>query len=600
MTCSVLTSLPDSIISVIMTSWLTSTDLGRLDAASCSTLDRQAFLSTLMIDTLTVNFNDEDRPPPPSEEKWNMYVNFLRWSTLRGARVAELAMCGAVFTDELLRRKLLSINGTTLRSIEFASRVIDGQLSAEVVNDYINIIAEVANACGRVRTLKVYSEWGGDNFLPTILQAFGQIQILKLQSLMLTSGGLQQIPWNTSTLMKVTISGAAGSGVTLPPDLAIPTLVYFDGRGCNVTDALVVALGQNCPLLQTLLFYNQSNSITDRGARALLLGCPQLRTCTVEYLGGVSDELRVELARRCEYRTICFSWWSGISDMLARSVVAVIPELIQLDAVMCPWLTDATLAVAARQCTALEELHLSNSERVTIAGIRPFLRPGNKLNCLWLCGEGDDTLMQLIGQHCKALRTLHVFNSGNAELRVTDVGVRAVLQGCPLLHRTDVEHARGISHELRLELARRNAHASLQLSKWRELSEELLIGIFRVSPHLQNLKCVRSDALTDVALAACAQHCQELASISIEECAAVTSSGLIEYFRPGNQLASIGLHSMQCVDDSVAEAILRHCRRVQTMFLPAGLSEGMQDRLRQLCPYVSFATAEAVNVAQIL
>jgi hypothetical protein len=88
MTCSVLTSLPDSIISVIMTSWLTSTDLGRLDAASCSTLDRQAFLSTLTIDTVTVNFNDEDRPPPPSEEKWDMYVNFLRWTTLRGGLAA--------------------------------------------------------------------------------------------------------------------------------------------------------------------------------------------------------------------------------------------------------------------------------------------------------------------------------------------------------------------------------------------------------------------------------------------------------------------------------------------------------------------------------
>jgi hypothetical protein len=65
--------------------------------------------------------------------------------------------------------------------------------------------------------------------------------------------------------------------------------------------------------------------------------------------------------------------------------------------------------------------------------------------------------MSAIGQRCSQLVTLKVFlmNSTSTALRITDSGVRAVLQGCPLLRETDVEYAAGISTELRVELARR-------------------------------------------------------------------------------------------------------------------------------------------------
>jgi hypothetical protein len=550
MACSVLTSLPDSIISAITTSWLPSIDLGRLDTAYCSTCARPAFLAALVAGTTSVNFDDVDRPPLPSGEiEWDTYENFLRWTVLRGARISELVMCGAVFNDPHLRSKLVSTSSAMIRSIEFPFGVVEDPLSSDEINDYTSTIGEMASACGRVTALKVNGDWGTDSILPSIIQAFGQIEILKLHSLELPAEGLRYIPRNLSTLRRLTISAYSRFGAILPPDLFVPTLMYFNGCGCDVTDDLAVALGQNCPLLHTLRCYDHSNTLTDRGAHALLQGCPQLRTCSVEYFGGVSDELRVELTRRCDISKLCLSLWSKMNDMLAKFLVAVLPELVELDAVMCPWLTDATLAVAARQCTALEELRLYHVDLITIAGIMPFIRPGNKLKALTLRGTADDALMQLIGEHCKELHTLQVFDCSTRTLkaRPTDVGVRAVLQGCPLLRKTDVEYAVDISLDLRVELVRRGAYVSLQLNDWYGLSEELLIRMFAVCPRLESLKCYNSEALTDAAFLACAQHCPRLETLEIRRCPAVTSLGLIEFFRPRNKLKFINLACLNCV-----------------------------------------------------
>jgi hypothetical protein len=49
--------------------------------------------------------------------------------------------------------------------------------------------------------------------------------------------------------------------------------------------------------------------------------------------------------------------------------------------------------------------------------------------------EATDDVMTAIASHCPLLQTLKVFD-GNS---ITDVGVRAVLKGCPLLRETDVE-----------------------------------------------------------------------------------------------------------------------------------------------------------------
>jgi hypothetical protein len=81
----------------------------------------------------------------------------------------------------------------------------------------------------------------------------------------------------------------------------------------------------------------------------------------------------------------------------------------------------------------------------------------------------SDEVLIAIGQRCAKLETLQMFEL--AEYRrvyaVTDLGVRAVLQGCPLLRETDVEYATGISGELRTELVRLGYFSRLRESTFR-------------------------------------------------------------------------------------------------------------------------------------
>jgi hypothetical protein len=71
------------------------------------------------------------------------------------------------------------------------------------------------------------------------------------------------------------------------------------------------------------------------------------------------------------------------------------------------------------------------------------------------CSGVSDTTLLSISESCPKLQTLHVFRQGQPTRPIIDVGVYAVLEGCPLLRETDVEHAKDISHELRMELVRR-------------------------------------------------------------------------------------------------------------------------------------------------
>jgi hypothetical protein len=76
-----------------------------------------------------------------------------------------------------------------------------------------------------------------------------------------------------------------------------------------MTDAVLVSIGERCAKLEKLVMFTSMSginihSVTDAGVRAVLLGCPQLCKIDVEYAGGISIELRVELARRCNFTTL--------------------------------------------------------------------------------------------------------------------------------------------------------------------------------------------------------------------------------------------------------------------------------------------------------
>jgi hypothetical protein len=73
----------------------------------------------------------------------------------------------------------------------------------------------------------------------------------------------------------------------------------------------------------------------------------------------------------------------------------------------------------------------------------------------------------------KSFFDIFPFTDSTGEYPVTDVGALAVLQGCPLLQKTDIMLTAAISNELRVELSRRCNFKRLNLFSWRGMAEEL-------------------------------------------------------------------------------------------------------------------------------
>jgi hypothetical protein len=168
-------------------------------------------------------------------------------------------------------------------------------------------------------------------------------------------------------------------------------------------------------------------------------------------------------------------------------------------------LSEKGLADALRQCAALEYLEVwTHCQLLPMEAAVPSLK-SFKTRSRYM----SDAELVAIGQKCAKLKTLDIFpfTDSTGEYPVTDVGALAVLQGCPLLQKTDIMLTAAISNELRVELSRRCDFKRLNLFSWRGMAEELAQEVLKVSPGLLELLLHQCDRLTDVTLAVCAQHC---------------------------------------------------------------------------------------------
>jgi hypothetical protein len=225
------------------------------------------------------------------------------------------------------------------------------------------------------------------------------------------------------------------SYLTLPTEIALPSVVSLDITGCYFTDDVLLAIGQNCPRLQLLhLFGGHYRNrtvppVTDSGMRAVLQGCPLLRDPDVQWAGVFGREVRAAMASRHRYRTLKLSNWEGIENDLAQHILKVCPDLVEL---RCgPWrVKDATLVVCSAHCPLLKILVLHDCMELTGSGLHQLCKPGNTLHTieLWMNSSFNEMVFA-IARHRSLLETcgIHCFHS------LTDAAFVELAQDCPLL-----------------------------------------------------------------------------------------------------------------------------------------------------------------------
>lgn len=274
----------------------------------------------------------------------------------------------------------------------------------------------------------------------------------------------------------------------------------------------------------------------------------------------------------------------------------------------------AALVRSSQQLHTLRLVNGSNSER----SVDDILLSCNHLTTLrlymWECNltasVGRPTLVHLdmrgcrisdevlvaIGKHCPKLETLRCFARYQTRAAgFTDVGMLAVLNGCPLLRTADAKYACTLSTEVRVQMATRWTYSRLHLHEWPGMSSDLASRLLGVCPDLVELSA-HCNVLCDDALVALAQHCPPLQTLAIAVCWNITTAGAAVLFKVCSGLRVVTISNCYGLGDATS-SIAQHCPRLETCTL---LGQPVTDKgigsLARGCPELTVLQVDSAFV----
>jgi hypothetical protein len=428
---SILEHLPDSLSHQVIQDWLLVWDVARLESAFCNSdwFKRTLSLTSEQCTTLKVD----------PQQGLRTVKLWLRWALSRNVHLNGIHIDKSLNRTDMLLQEFLAVSGAQVRCI--ASHISSR-------NDLLTLL-DVADRCPHTEKLTVkqfkfarqsrvesllfpsnlrHLVWDYD--LAALSQQFQGLTHLSLINVRrLSTEGLAAALKHCQHLTELEIRGECQG---IPLEVAIPTLKSLTIVSAYLFNDMLSAIGRTCVHLETLwvfrsiLFDGPGDFITDVGVRAVLQGCPLLRETDVEYAAGVSDGLRVELARRRTLRTLTAGEWRYASERLLQGVLMVSPHLSEVDFRGRESLTDATLTECAQHCPLVATVRLAVCANVTNGGMRVLVSALRRLRALhiWACVQlGDDTVLA-IAERCPLLEEL------SCPLGVCDAAVVKLAEGC--------------------------------------------------------------------------------------------------------------------------------------------------------------------------
>jgi hypothetical protein len=415
----ILVDLPEVIFRALRDQWLRTKNIVRLDSAFCNRQFRRHFTGLAY---------ESSKIYSPGGTEACMYVPFLRWVLARDTHIDELTVVSDLLKDDKLCTKVLSANSRRLTTLRFSSYNFGDRSRCKIFTEMISL-------CSIVRNVHIHATANVDSagvsrrdetFLTVAADPF-------------PANGIAEVLSRCENLERLSFTCTA---IKVSAGIAISSLTYLDCRSADIEGNVLYAAGQRCPNLESLyvISHNAGGSedhITDDSVRVVLEGCPKLRNTDLFESRLVSDELRAELARRCDLTEVTFSAWDFMSNSLAQEVLRVCPNLVKLNCADCAWLRDTTLAAAALHCPLITTVAFEGCFFVTNGGIR-VLASGltNQLRVVTLrdCPHLKSGALQAIAEHCPLLEEITCL------LNVSDAAVVRLAEACPELRHVCLEH----------------------------------------------------------------------------------------------------------------------------------------------------------------
>jgi hypothetical protein len=460
-----LLNFPDVVLRRLLTEWLGLRDVVRLDSAFCcrASYVRYSLLAYDKHTALTVDKND-------SNSKFSLAMN---WASRRNAHL------DGIYVDEVTNvkslSKFLATSGNAVRWVACSCKNDTADY-----NILMQQLAEISLRCPKVRWLRLdclRSDVLWDNSLVTLTQSFQMLTELTLSKVVnLSAGGLIVALSHCKCLESLHIKTR---NQRIPVEVAIPSLKSITIMSVHMHDAVLLAIGQKCSKLETLLFFQwkagDGDLVTDLGGRGGVVGCPLLRETDVEYAANISPELRVELAKRRDSTRIDFVQWIGMTDELAQGLLTVCPNLTELHCTFCAWLTDATLLVCAQHCPPLKVFTFWKCPLVTVDGVRAVVaKAADRLRTVemrFIPETLADEATMAIAEHCPLLERF------DAEPMVSNAAAARLAKRCVRLQRKPTGRTTGLLVKLRPWILRVLFLIALAVVSQRERCEHLIVAM---------------------------------------------------------------------------------------------------------------------------
>jgi hypothetical protein len=374
---SLIFALPRDLFRNLVVSWIRTADVGRLDSATCTRVDRELYLSFICSPGVMIpNFKRFEKPYLRGEEMIQL-DRYMNWVVKRKIAVVDLHVTSSVVLNKKDSTFYLQSNGQHVQNVYFKSP--DGSfedvlattkdvlvncpniLSAEI-GEYDEpevsvLVTQIAAYCPQLRELGGSGELGdvalvalgaGCPHLAALTSGYnedatdaGLIAVArhgKLLRLSFQSGGnftdegLRAVAANSPLLQSIDLFEQGqltdDSLIALGQHCHLLRDVHI--LSSSITSVGLMAIAAGCPLLEVLCFDVIKYSSLETSVEAIARGCPQLRSLAVTY-PGLSAQAVLALAECCPLLERVVFTGEDVGDVEITALVRGCPQLTDMD-----------------------------------------------------------------------------------------------------------------------------------------------------------------------------------------------------------------------------------------------------------------------------
>jgi len=337
--------LPSDLLHLVMSQWITTTDLARLDASTLNSKDRAMYLALIQ----TKHFQT------PGLDETTMSNDYFQWLLSRKVRI----------------RSLNLTNPTKTKSYTSAQSAIQPQAFTAVLQlkHFINEIERlhVDFSCTRLSTcaLNILGRSARKVQFLSIKSDISDQDILTIVSAADPIEGFPSIRRLDASLSRVSHIFLCKLWQVCP-NLEDANLACADG----MQNATVALLAKNCPRLRNLVLDDCTN-IDDEALAELAQRCPRLQSLSLRRCDKITDIGISAIASKLKdnLKTLHLACCTKITDEALIKLVEYAHEIEHLDLSFCTSVSDIALEALAAHCTQLISISLNFCPSVTSQGV---------------------------------------------------------------------------------------------------------------------------------------------------------------------------------------------------------------------------------------